>query len=202
MARKEKAPKAPKEKKPIHRRWWFWVVMVIFVIPVCLSLLADALGLLDTDAPTVTSAPVVATEAPSAAPLADPDPTEEPVPTFNLALGKDIAAYFVSFNRYVNNDKTGNWRVAQFAEAIDFTEYALSYYQEFFESDSEVHFVINRTYGTTTRLNAASGFLFVSTYENVDGEEHDANKLPSGMLLGQWTIDTATGEIEEVTDAE
>ena len=130
----------------------------------------------------------------------EPDTAESPTSTTVQVIGKDISIYDISFNKKVRNDVTGNWRVAQFAENIDFKEYALSYYEEFFESDSEVHFVINRNYGTTTRINVSSGLLFVSTYEYTDGEEHDAKKLPAGMLLGEWTIDISTGEIEDISN--
>ncbi len=32
MAKKEKAPKQLKQKKPIYKKWWFWVIVVFIVI--------------------------------------------------------------------------------------------------------------------------------------------------------------------------
>ncbi len=116
-------------------------------------------------------------------------------------IGKDISQIYISFSKSVRNDKTGNWRIAQFAEAIDFNEYAVSYYQKYFKSDDEVHFVINRTYGTISRLNAVLGeWLYITTFEYVEGEEHDANQLMSGMMLSNYVVSLKTGEIEKITN--
>ena len=45
-----------------------------------------------------------------------------------------------------------------------------------------------------TCIKVMSGLLFVDTYEYVDGEEHDANLMFSGMLLDSKIIDKETGE--------
>lgn len=194
MARKEKAPKAPKVKKPFYRRWWFIALVVFFVLSSCVNSL--------TDDPASTSAPASATAIPTEDPISelstDPVATAEPTTAFDPALGKDIASLEVSFSGNINNDVTGNWRLAQIAESVDFAEYALSYYQEFFESDSEVHFIVNRSNGTTTCINAITGYLSVTSYEYVDGEELDAKKIPSGAMLGEWLVDKATGEITDL----
>jgi len=203
-----------KKKKPFYKRWWFILIVVVLCIQAVLKAVtgsttpggssasakptsspkpSDALLVLQTE----TAAP---TEAPTEEPLLQL-PTDSPRPTFDPSLGKDISGFHVALNRNVNNDVTGNWRVAQISETIDFNEYALSYYQEYFGSDSEVHFVINRTYGTTTRMNASGGLLSLSVYEYVKGEELDAKMLPAGMLLGKYTVDMKTGEIEDVTNA-
>lgn len=203
-----------KKKKPFYKRWWFILIVVVLCVQAILKAVTgsatpggSSVSANSTSSPkpsdtllvlrTETAAP---TEASTEEPLLQLS-TDAPRSTFDPSLGKDISGFYVAFNRNVNNDVTGNCRVAQISEAIDFNEYALSYYQEYFGSDSEVHFVINRTYGTTTRLNASVGILSLSVYEYVKGEELDAKKLPAGTLLGKYTVDMKTGEIEDVTHA-
>ena len=45
-----------------------------------------------------------------------------------------------------------------------------------------------------TSIKAMSGLLFIDTFEYVDGEEHDAKLLFSGMLLDSQIIDIETGK--------
>lgn len=66
--------------------------------------------------------------------------------------------------------------------------------KKMFVSDDEIHGVWNATLGTMTCIKVMSGLLFVDTYEYVDGEEHDANLMFSGMLLDSKIIDKETGE--------
>jgi hypothetical protein len=98
----------------------------------------------------------------------------------------------------VRNDVTGNWRVATIAENIDISEYALDYYNEYFESDDEIHAIINFNYNTTTQIRVLGNQLDVTVYEYVDKEEHDAKLLFSGMKLKEYSVDIESGEIEEV----
>src|SRR5690554_5201728 len=49
----------------------------------------------------------------------------------------------------VRNDNTGNWRITTIANNIDIEKYALSYYKNNFESDEEIHAVVNFNYKTT-----------------------------------------------------
>ena len=63
-----------------------------------------------------------------------------------------------------------------------------------FRSDEEIHAVWNATLGTMTSIKAMSGLLFIDTFEYVDGEEHDAKLLFSGMLLDSQIIDIETGK--------
>lgn len=105
----------------------------------------------------------------------------------------------LSFNvTNVRNDVTGNWRIALIAESIDMTEYALNYYEKYFESDDEVHAIVNFSYNTTTRINVLGNLLNVTVFEYVDGEEHDAKTLFTGMILGDYFVNKETGEIEEI----
>ena len=70
-----------------------------------------------------------------------------------------------------DSDVTGNWRVATIAENIEMQDYALDYYKEYFESDDEIHAIVNFNYKTTTKISVIGNLLDVSVYEYVDKEE-------------------------------
>ena len=98
----------------------------------------------------------------------------------------------------VRKDNTGNWRVSCIAENIDMSQYALDYYNRYFTDDSEIHFIVNFNYNTTTKIMVSGGQLDVTVQEYVPKEEHDANVLGSGTLLGEYFVDKETGEIEQI----
>lgn len=98
----------------------------------------------------------------------------------------------------VNGDVTGNWRVSVISEDIEIPEFALEYYEKYFESDEEVHGIVNYLYDSTIRINKMGDLLFVSVFERVDEEEHDAAKLFSGKHVLEYQIDVNTGEWIEV----
>lgn len=100
----------------------------------------------------------------------------------------------IQFSDNVRNDVTGKWRIASTADSFVPADYALEYYNEMFSSDDEVHAIWNATLSTTTKITAGDGMLFVDTKEYVNGEEHDANLLFSGMTLDSRIINIETGE--------
>jgi len=104
----------------------------------------------------------------------------------------------VMFSDTYQNDVTGNWRLARIAENINIEEYAVDYYNNYFESDSEIHIIINFTLNTTTRITVMGNLLDVSIMEYVDKEEHDAKLACSGVLLKEYHVNIDTGEIEEI----
>jgi hypothetical protein len=113
---------------------------------------------------------------------------------------KQSAVDDVDFTFYseVRNDVTGNWRCAVCYTSKTFDEYAVEYYNTYFNDDSELHFVVNLGLKTTSVVRYISGQLNVNTYEYVDGEEHDAKLLASGQFYNQYYIDLETGEKEIV----
>lgn len=113
---------------------------------------------------------------------------------------KDIADISLNFAGDVRNDVTGNWRYATTSENIDFEEYALSYYKEHFAADNEIHAVINFTRKTTARMNCTGDMIFLSFYDYVDGEEHDAKQLFSGTPLADFIIYIDNGDIEKIVE--
>ena len=98
----------------------------------------------------------------------------------------------------VRNDNTGNWRISLIAENIDMSEYALDYYKQYFTDDSEIHFIVNFNYNTTTKIMNVGGQLDVTVQDYVSKEEHDANVLGSGTVLAEYSVDKETGEIEQI----
>lgn len=100
-----------------------------------------------------------------------------------------------------NNDKTGNWHCAKFAEAdIDFPYYALDYYNKYFTDDSEVHVVYNFSLKTVYRITCHDGDLYVTALDYVDKEEHDAALACSGTVLADYIVHVDTGEVEKTED--
>ncbi len=93
-------------------------------------------------------------------------------------------------------DVTGRWRVTHIYTDKDFIPYAADYYHGFFESDDEIHAVINLYQKTTTKISVIGVNLQVVVYEYVDGEEHDAKALFSGSSICGYIINKVTGEYE------
>lgn len=111
---------------------------------------------------------------------------------------KNPLGFDVDFSSSYRNDVTGNWRLAKIAKNITIEEYALDYYHNYFESDDEVHIIINFTLNTTNRIIVTGNHLDVATMEYIDKEEHDAKIACSGMLLSEYLIDIDTGKIEKI----
>lgn len=125
-------------------------------------------------------------ESASAAPEAESSAESSPLDGINFRADK------------VRNDVTGNWRISCIAENIDMSEYALDYYKQYFTDDSEIHFIVNFNYNTTTKIMVSGGNLDVTVQDYVSKEEHDAKVLGSGEVLAEYFVDKNTGEIEKV----
>lgn len=163
-------------KKPIFKKWWFWVIIVV--------ILAAIFG--------NTGAKDGAEDGAKDATSSVEQQTEE---TQNESQSEESISFVVG---KVNNDVTGNWRIATIAENIEMQDYALDYYKEYFKSDDEIHAIVNFNYKTTTKISVMGNLLDVSVYEYVDKEEHDAKSLFSGTLLKEYHVNIDNGEIEEI----
>lgn len=106
--------------------------------------------------------------------------------------------FHVSFRETYPNDVTGNWRLAMISEDINIEEYALNYYTNYFEADTEVHIIVNFTLNVTTRITVIGDLLDITTTEYVDNEENDAKIACSGMLLSKYHVNIDSGEIEKI----
>ena len=112
---------------------------------------------------------------------------------------KDFKKISTSKPTKVRNDTTGNWKLSKIATTDDILEYAKSYYDNNFTSDDEIHAIVNFTLNNTTCVSTLfDNIISVTIYEYVDKEEHDANKLFSGMVLGDYWIYLDNGDIEKI----
>ena len=190
----------------------------IFVI-VCLALIVAAIISVvspDDKEETKEAASTQATETESAAAPTDQEaatseetvtetpPTEEiEHRTGDEIIGisdKDFGDLHAVYYESVNNDATGNWRLAVISENVDIQDYIFSYYQKYFKADEEVHGIVNLGRNVTTRINKSGNWLLVSEYDYVDGEEHDAKILYSGTPLQSYIVYTDNGDIEAAED--
>ena len=88
----------------------------------------------------------------------------------------------------VKNDSTGKWRIAECLTDQQPCEWAKQYYEAFFESDDEIHAVINFTLNTTNRITVAGDQINIDIMDYVQGEEHDADLLFSGNFIETQTV--------------
>ena len=104
----------------------------------------------------------------------------------------------IHFENTVIDDVTGNWRLSRVSTVEDLNSYALDYYKHYFASDDEIHWVVNFSTKTTSKITYVLGSLDVTTYEYVDKEELSAKTLGSGSLLTEYSINVDNGEIEQL----
>lgn len=156
-------------------------------------LLALALGLTACGGSSSSTASSTAPSAPASSVSESTAPEAEPASAESSPLDG------ISFRAdKVRNDTTGNWRISLIAENIDMSEYALDYYKQYFTDDSEIHFIVNFNYNTTTKIMNMGGQLDVTVQDYVSKEEHDANTLGSGTVLAEYLVDKETGEVEKI----
>ncbi len=138
-------------------------------------------------------------------PTTEPQTTEPPttIPENNApetsaeTVGEPAPNISFDYCGNVKNDKTGKWRLTKVDSTLDVTEYALYYYNNYFESDDEIHAIINYSNDTTIRIRAISvlGLLDVTTLTHIQGEENDADVLFGGDVINNYMINIKTGEL-------
>lgn len=104
----------------------------------------------------------------------------------------------ILLDKTVINDSNDNLRLARITYRGSLEEYIMSYYEKYFSSDDEIHYIVNFTTKTTTCIANMGSFLSVTITEYVDKEEHDASTLGSGMVYGQYYIYFGTNDIEKI----
>lgn len=170
-----------KKKKPFYKRVWFWVIVVIFIIAIWPTENEET-----DDLSVDNNTSVAATSAPSAA------ASEE---TLASEAEDPLADVDITFSKSFNYDVTGKWRKALVLTSSPIQDYAVAYYNAYFQSDDEIHVVYNFSLNTVNCLKVFGDELFISITDYVDGEEHDANVACSGTFLGEYHINIDTGEI-------
>jgi hypothetical protein len=205
-----------KKKKTFYKKWWFWVIVVAVVCVIFGS------GGSENDSSKNTG------ELTEAGRIAENNIAESDEEVVEEAVDEaeetDISIEEANANADikaetngdaekealkdkenlvwfgdVQNDVTGKWRLSEYASSDTQETFAVEYYNAFFESDDEIHAVINFTNNTTGKISKImDDTLDVTIQEYVDGEEHDANELFSGMLLKEYWVTISTGEIEVI----
>jgi len=94
----------------------------------------------------------------------------------------------IEFKGEMKDDTTGKLRLALTATKVDVIEYAVDYYKAYFESDDEIHAIVNKNSGTTTCISKSGDTLSVKVHKYVEGEEEDTLKLFSGTVMKEETI--------------
>lgn len=211
---------------PKKRKTWLWVLGWIFIFPVPLTILmlrnktlkpvikygiiAAAwiayliIGLSGKGSEPVNTAPAqpeatAYTESTAVIPstqgtqgsASEPSKAEQ-----KQALQKKIA---LNWKGNVDEDVTGNWRLSEYASPDSQETFAADYYDAFFESDTEIHAIINRTNKTTARLQIIGNrILEVDVLKHIEGEEQSAKSLFGGEVIHQYWVYLDTGEIKEI----
>lgn len=115
----------------------------------------------------------------------------------------EVDGISITYYSKVRNDSTGNWRLAVIHDGSDLKDYVVDFYNEFVVDDAEVFGIVNLGKQTTARVSRVMpDTLDVSVMEYVDGEEHDANVLFSGMEMDHFWINTETGEVDPLDENE
>ncbi len=223
MRKKEKSNVNLEKGKPfdkIWKKWWFWVIIVSFVIGGMLKeteseTKESTVALTETtEQATIEPATIEESETDEQTEIEESIREEETTSTqteesiketvehregmYGISNKniKDVNAHFSVSNAF--NDVTGRWRISAIAEPILIEEYALSYYENYFSDDNEVHVIVNFTYNTSTTITCLGSMLDVTIHEYVDKEEHDAKKMSSGMVLSEYYIYLDNGDIEQI----
>lgn len=174
-------------RKPITKKWWFWVIVAFLVVGV----IGNLLGLGGDTQQSATNKPSASqSEVPT---VSDTSSATQPPETESEAIS--ALSFDVTFSDTFRNDSTGRWRKALIASSETPDLYAVDYYKEYFKADDEVHIIYNFTLNTVNALTVQSGTLFVNVTEYVNGEEHDAKEACGGQQYGQYQFDLSTGEL-------
>lgn len=97
------------------------------------------------------------------------------------------------------NDVTGNWRLSRVASFFNIEEYAVDYYNTYFEDDKEVHVIVNYSLNTTTFIIRPAADLYVTIHDRVENEEFDAKEAGSGMVLAEYSISLEDNTIRKIS---
>lgn len=150
--------------------------------------------------PDESETPDVKQDAPKDAPEETPAQAEDE-PEAPGTGSYEVDGISVYYNASVNNDKTGNWRLAVISDGSELNDYVVDFYKKFVTNDSEVFGIVNLGLRTVTRVShVMEDWLDVRVMEYRDGEEHDAVKLYGGDTLKHYWINSETGEIDEDLD--
>ena len=97
------------------------------------------------------------------------------------------------------NDVTGNWRMAKFDTEDPAQEYIVDYYNDYFKSDKEIHFIYNFALNEVNVVRMYdSNYIDLSIRKYIPDEERDAKEAGGGELIKECYINTETKEVSDV----
>ncbi len=98
--------------------------------------------------------------------------------------------------KFVSGDTTGKWRIVKVANATAPFKYAVEYAKAYMQDAdmTSIHYIVNFSLNTTTKLQIIEDRLCVTTTEYVEKEEHDASVIGNGLLYMEQYYDMNTGE--------
>lgn len=166
--------------KQIYKKWWFWLVICILFFMVIGSTNSNNTTPKSPDSKSSSSSSV----------------------DYKAELQKSLKDRVnMDSPTSVRNDKTGKWKLSRYASSESQDKIAVEYYNAFFNSDDEIHYLINFSTNTTARITKISDDkLEVYITEYVEKEEHDAALIGGGMGLSQNFVTISTGEIEKILE--
>lgn len=146
----------------------------------------------------------ISKEKEQAEPIEEETETQEEIPHRDGMYGVSDKCIFELDSNFarsnVRNDSTGNMRISTILENVQMVEYALNYYETSMRDNKRIDGIVNFANFTTTYISALGmdDRIYVTVHEYVDGEEHDANLLFSGMVLEDYIVYTDNGDIEKI----
>ena len=208
---KKEKPKKKVSKKVIFFVLLFWVVIIISA---GMSSEQEKLQKENKNSSAQSTAPASAVSSVSSSSAADstePDTSADettPVDVPEETPGKAYAAVQSADTSVlddmdikvhnVSDDVTGNARRTFVTTTKSAEEYAIAYYKEYFESDKEIHFLLNFYSNTMSIISNSGNFLDVRICEHVDGEEHSGKTIGRGQLYAEYYVNLETGEIQKL----
>lgn len=209
---KQEKPKKKISKKAVFFVLLFWVVIIISA---GMSSEQEKLQKENKNSSAQSTAPVASAvssvSSSSAAESTEPDTSANeaaPVDVPEETPGKAYAAVQSADTSVlddmdikvhnVSDDVTGNARRTFVTTTKSAEEYAIAYYKEYFESDKEIHFLLNFYSNTMSIISNSGNFLDVRICEHVDGEEHSGKTIGRGQLYAEYYVNLETGEIKQL----
>lgn len=144
---------------------------------------------------STTPAPSDADSAKTAQKTVESNNTDIAPPSGSYEINDISVTYYAE----IENDATGNWRLAIIDDTSDLKNYVGDFYKKFVTNNSEILGIVNLGLKTTTRISMIMpGTLDITIMEYINGEEHDANILYSGKMLDHFWFNIETGEVDSL----
>ena len=198
-----KAIKTQDEEKKYNRKIWLISLGAAFILLLAIGLTTpsneDAEDIADIESEEVEEVTTEANEVEETEEIENTEESDE----LELLRAELKEKYDISEpSKFAKGDATGKWRINTVANSTPPTEYAVDYAKAYMsEGVGTVYYIVNLSLKTTNQFRLSNNILEVYTTEYVDGEEHDASAIGSGMEYSDRFFDMKTGE-EFTTEAD